>query len=189
MRLFLSIALVCFALIGSAQGGNNKKSLLLKPDTLKRPEAKHSVRMATLLSTVLPGAGQIYNRKYWKVPLIYAAFAGLGYLVMIKNDQYQLFKQAYIYRIDNNPTTVDPYVNLYTDDNLLTLKNSYQHSRDLAIIGVAAVYVLNIVDAAVDAHLYTFDVGDNLSIRVHPAFIYTAQNNLPGTGIGLTLKF
>lgn len=188
MRLLLSIVLVCSCLIGSAQSSKEKKTLLV-PDTLKRPDVKHSVRMAALLSTVLPGAGQVYNHKYWKVPIIYAAFAGLGYMVKINNDAYNNYKQAYIYRTDSDPATIDSYVNKYSAENLLTLKNSYQRSRDFAIIGVAAVYVLNIVDAAVDAHLFTFDVSNNLSLRVCPAFIYTAQNNLPGTGLGLTLKF
>lgn len=188
MRFHLSIILLCSAFEIFAQNINSKNSLRIKPDTLKNTEVKHSVRKATLLSTVLPGAGQVYNHKYWKVPIVYVAFAGLGYLIKTNNDEYIKYKQAYIYRTDNDSATIDTY-SKYTPDNLLTLKNAYQRSRDFAIIGIAAVYVLNIVDAAVDAHLFTFDVSDNLSMQLHPSFIYTAQNNLPRTGLGITLKF
>jgi len=181
--VFLLVVLVTFS-----QNSNKEKSLLAKPDTLKNTEVKHSVRKATFLSVILPGAGQVYNKKYWKVPIVYVAFAGLGYLVKTNNDEYNKYKQAYIFRTDNNAGTVDGFEK-YTEDNLLTLKNAYQRSRDFAIIGVAAVYVLNIIDAAVDAHLYTFDVSDNLTLRVYPTFIFTAQNFLPKTGLSISLKF
>jgi hypothetical protein len=173
-----------------AQTDNKTTSSLAKPDTLKIVPVKHSVRTATLLSTILPGAGQIYNHKYWKTPVIYAAFGGLAYLLKNNNDQYNKYKRAYISRTDNDATTIsDPEYDKYSDDNILTLKNAYQHSRDFNVICMIGVYVLNIVDAAVDAHLYTFDVSDNLSMEIRPTLIYTSINNIPTTGFGLNLKF
>ncbi|MCC6690885.1 MAG: hypothetical protein IT235_05070 [Bacteroidia bacterium] len=189
MRLTLCITLLCFSLLAYTQTSGEKNNTPLNTDTIKKTVVNHSVRKATLLSVVLPGGGQFYNRKYWKPPVIYTAFAIFGYLIKTNNDNYNVFKQAYIYRTDNNAATTDPYVNKYSDDNLLTLKNSYQRSRDFNIICFTAVYILNIVDAAVDAHLYTFDVSENLSIQLQPTFINTAQNNVYGTGISIGLKF
>ena len=164
--------------------------LAVQKDTLKKSIPVHSPRRATLLS-LLPGAGQIYNHSYWKVPVIYAAFAGLGYLMKVNYKEDQNYVKEYKKRHPDALTTNpgDPNLVQYTDDNILTLKNAYERAYTLDIIGMAAVYILNIVDAAVDAHMYTFDVGDNLSLQMHPAFIYTAQNNLPKTGIGISLKF
>lgn len=184
MRLFLFSLVFIVSTVVNAQ-----KTTIVSNDTLAKKTTEHSSRKAALLSTLLPGAGQVYNRKYWKPPVIYAALAGLGYLVKLNSDKYKTYKQAYIYRTDNDASTVDAYINKYSDDNLLTLKNSYQRSRDFNIICIAAVYVLNIVDATVDAHLYTFDVSDDLSMQLYPTFIYSAQSNVRGTGLGISFKF
>lgn len=161
-----------------------------QPDTLQlKTVINHSPKKAALLSTFLPGAGQAFNRKYWKIPIIYGAFAGLGYLVLQNNTEYENYKQAYIYRTDNNKNTIDNFVGKYTDDNLITLKNSYQLSRDFAVIGVIAVYLLNIVDAAVDAHLYTFDVSDNLSLQIQPTPYYSNATGLTPFGMNMQFHF
>jgi hypothetical protein len=131
----------------------------------------HSPRKATILSTVLPGAGQIYNKKYWKAPVIYAGFAGLGYLVKFNNDRYQIYKDAFSARADENPETVDEFENVYSEQDLITLKNYYRRNRDLSIIGIGLIYVLNILDASVDAHLFYFNVSDNISMNIAPAGI------------------
>jgi hypothetical protein len=129
----------------------------------------HSVKKATILSAILPGAGQVYNRKAWKVPIIYAAFAGMGYLIKTNNDNFHKYNDALIARQDNDPNTVDTqFQNVYTDENLNSLQAYYRKNRDLSIIVTALIYVLNIVDAHVDAHLYSFDVGDNLSFKLDP---------------------
>ncbi len=137
-------------------------------DTLSRV---HSVKKATLLSTFLPGAGQVYNKKIWKVPIIYAGFAGMAYLIKFNNDNYHTYNNALIARNDGDSTTVDTeFKDKYTDENLATLQDYYRSNRDLSIIITSLIYVLNIIDAHVDAHLYTFDVNDNLSIKVEPEF-------------------
>lgn len=149
---------------------------------------KHSPRKATLLSTVLPGAGQYYNKKYWKIPVIYAGFAGMAYLVHFNNTRYQDYKEAYVIRVDEDPSTTDQYVDQYSNEDLVTLKNYYRRNRDLSYIIAGLIYVLNIIDASVDAHLIYFDVSDNLSLNIQPSVIMNDQNK-PASGVSLTLLF
>ncbi|MBL7882823.1 MAG: hypothetical protein JNL69_02055 [Bacteroidia bacterium] len=164
-----------------------------KSDTLiqkkNNPAINHSPKKAALFSTALPGLGQAYNKKYWKIPVIYVGFAGLAYAINSNQIKYDRYKTAYKYRLDGDPSTTDIYVGVYTDDNLNTLQKYYRRYRDLSIIGAAALYVLNIVDATVDAHLFTFDVSDDLTFNIHPTIINTTQQNNYTTGIGLKIKF
>ena len=149
----------------------------------------HSPKKAALLSTILPGAGQVYNKKYWKLPIIYAGVAGLAYSFQFNQSRYVKYRNAYKYRIDADATTTDDYIGVYSDDNLNTLQKYYHRYRDLTVIGFAALYALNIIDASVDAHLFTFDVSDNLSMKVEPTLINTAgMNNYTG-GINLKIHF
>ena len=150
---------------------------------------KHSPRKAALLSTILPGAGQVYNKKYWKVPVIYAGAAGLAYSFQFNQSRYVKYRDAYKFRIDGDATTTDDYIGLYSDDNLNTLQKYYHRYRDLTVIGFVALYALNIIDASVDAHLFTFDVSDNLSMKIEPTLINTVgMNNYTG-GINFCMSF
>lgn len=147
----------------------------------------HSVRKATLLSTYLPGAGQVYNRKAWKVPIIYAAFAGMGYLIKFNHDNFKKFDNALLTRYDNDPNTVDDYATIYSEDNLRSLSDFYRRNRDLSVIGITLIYVLNIVDAHVDAHLFNFNVDDDLSIQVNPILQMGPYSS--SAGLSLSLHF
>lgn len=147
----------------------------------------HSVRRATLLSTYLPGAGQVYNRKAWKVPIIYAAFAGMGYLIKFNHDNFKKFDKALLTRYDNDPNTVDAYATIYSEDNLRSLSDFYRRNRDLSVIGLTLIYVLNIVDAHVDAHLFNFNVDDNLSLRLNPTLEMGPYYS--SAGLSLSLHF
>lgn len=147
----------------------------------------HSVRKATLLSTYLPGAGQVYNRKAWKVPIIYAAFAGMGYLIKFNHDNFKKFDNALLTRYDNDPNTVDDYATIYSEDNLRSLSDFYRRNRDLSVIGITLIYVLNIVDAHVDAHLFNFNVDDDLSLRVNPTLEMGPYSS--SAGLSLSLHF
>lgn len=167
-----------------------KKDTLVKADTLKvKPGKYHSPKKAAILSAVLPGAGQVYNKKYWKLPIIYVGFAGLTYSFMANQARYVKYRDAYKYRIDNDSTTVDDYRGIYTDDYLVTLFQGYRRYRDLTVIGGVALYLLNVVDAAVDAHLFTFNVSDDLTLHVEPTIIHTAGIRPYRTGIGLSIRF
>ncbi len=147
----------------------------------------HSPAKASVYSAILPGAGQVYNRKYWKVPVIYAAFAGLGYLAKWNDDRYDTYRTAYRFRVDGNPETVDGFTEVYSDNDLKLLRDYYRRNRDLSLIFAGLVYVLNIVDASVDAHLFYFDVSDNLSLNITPSVIPYERSTL--TGIHLGFKF
>lgn len=164
-------------------------ALAQKKDTSSYfPSSKdHSPLTASILSAVLPGTGQIYNKKYWKPPIIYGGFIALGYYTKFNHDNYIKYRNAYKFRTDNNPTTNDNFVN-YTEDNLLTLKNTYQRYRDIGIISMSLLYILNVVDASVDAHLFTFDVGKDLTINIHPSLFSTAYNSTYNTGISLIVS-
>lgn len=158
-------------------------------DTVKKAPAKyHSPKKAAIFSAVLPGSGQIYNKKYWKVPVIYAGFAGLAYSFQFNQSHYVKYRDALKSRLDDDASTTDPYVDLYSDDQLETLYKYYHRYRDLTVIGGLVLYVLNVVDATVDAHLFTFNVDDNLSLNIHPALINTAGIHYK-TGIGLNITF
>jgi hypothetical protein len=146
-------------------------------------------KRAAILSAVLPGLGQIYNGRIWKVPIIYAIGGGLGYLAYTNNSHYQDFRNATIARTDNNPGTVDPYIGRYTDQGLVVLRDYHRRNRDLSIIFMTFTYLLQILEANVDAHLKGFDVSDDLSLRISPAFI--PQNSaapVPGCSLSLTLR-
>lgn len=160
---------------------NKKSTSENKPIT-----ARHSPTKAALLSTALPGLGQAYNKKYWKIPIVYAGFAGLGYWIGSNVKNYNIYNKAYEYRMDNNPATIDRFVGQYSADDLRTLKRFYRRNLDLSIVLTAVWFGLNVVDAAVDAHLFEFDVSDNLSLRVEPVMEYQSRaNNFTGLKVGL----
>ena len=147
----------------------------------------HSVRKATILSTILPGAGQVYNRKYWKVPLVYAALGATVYYINYNNKNYKQYNDALIKRYDNDSTN-----ELFTEisnDNLRILSDGYRRNRDLSFAAATIVYVLNIIDAHVDAHLYTFNVSDDLTLKVEPTFVPSFANRPPHSELKFTLNF
>lgn len=162
----LGAVVISFGLLGQPSDVAKKDSLNALPDSL-RP---HSVKKATLLSAALPGAGQWYNKKYWKIPIIYGGLGACTYLAIDNHRQYKKYLEAFFDRTDGDSTTVDPYVGIYTDPaQLIELQDTYRRWRDLSIIIGVAVYALNILDAHVDAHLYYFNVSKNLSLRLEPA--------------------
>jgi hypothetical protein len=164
---------------------------------------------ATMLSAALPGFGQIYNRKYWKIPLVYAGFGALGYSVVFNITNYNKFIKGYQDFVDNIPQTdsyrklirgmdqssYDPVLlprsSTYTDSNaewvrdgLLRQVDYYKKYRDLSYIGIAAWYLISILDANVDASLADYDIDENINLTLAPV-------QIPGsffTGVGLNLS-
>ena len=169
------------------------KSASAKKDSIRL--TNHSPRAATLMSTCLPGLGQIYNRKYWKVPIIYGAAAGIGYAIKWNNDLYYDFRVAITQYGDNQTITTNDrirnnvlrYEEMGADptDYLDSGRDYYRRNRDLNIIFMAGLYVLNIIDAMVDAHFFVYDVNEDLTMNIKPATFtnYSRQN------IGLSLSF
>ncbi len=123
-------------------------------------------KTATLLSVACPGLGQIYNKKLWKVPVIYMALGGSAYFIIEHNKNYHNYKNAYLSRVDNDIHTIDNFSH-YSDNNLLTLQDYHQNSRDLSLLIFLLIYILNVVDASVDSHLNHYNINDNLSLYLN----------------------
>ncbi len=159
-----------------------------------------SVKKATTLACICPGAGQIYNRSYWKVPFVLGGFATLAYCIDWNNRGFQRFKKAYGLLADyeqhpenypNGPT--DEFHGRYSSTFIRNLRNNYRRNRDLCIILTGAMYILQIVDAHVDAHLKDYDVSDDLSMNIEPLLNYTyvpmESDHRPVVGFNLSLTF
>lgn len=146
-------------------------------------EEFHSPKKATIMSAVLPGLGQVYNKKYWKVPIIYGGFAVAGYYLNDNLKKIDLYKSAFQAETDGDPNTINDTG--FTTPQLEDLIDQYKTWRDLSYIAIGAIYVLNIIDANVDAHLFYFDVGEDLSMNIQPFFLTTS---LPATGLTLSVK-
>lgn len=155
--------------------------------------ATASVKKATTLSTICPGAGQFYNKSFWKVPIVMGGFATMAYIIDFNNRGYQRFKLAYTLVTDGNDATVDEFDGRYSSDFLLNLRNNYRRNRDLCIILTGAFYLLNIVDAHVDAHLKDYDISDDLAgVTIEPSMtnfysMRSGSSNL--VGLSLNIKF
>ena len=163
--------------------------VLCQPLPVSKKEKKnvsHSPTAAMLLSACVPGLGQVYNKKYWKPPILYAAIGTTIYFFQYNNQLYKEYKQAYINKTDLDATTVDNY-KTYNPDQLRELEDYYHRYRDLNLILTGLVYTINVIDAYVDAHLKTFDISDNLSMHIYPSLtLCTVQKK---TAMGLTLSF
>jgi hypothetical protein len=179
-----------FALHAHAQTTDTSTVYKEEPAAPKLPPPAHSPKKAAILSAVLPGLGQIYNHKYWKVPVIYAAGVGLGYFFAFEQQQYTYYNNAYQQRTSGNAAAVDPALAAFDNYRLLSDKDYYNHYRDLAVIGMSVLYVLNVLDAAVDAHLWHFkeQISDNLSIHLRPALNPVYGMVLPAPGLRLSLR-
>ncbi len=138
------------------------------------------------MSACLPGLGQIYNHKYWKAPVIYAALGGLGYWGVTNQKKYRYYSDNLRYANDDDLNTTN--ATLYNNDQLIAQKRYYRKFRDMSIMLGALVYAINIIDANVDAHLRTFDVSDDLSLQLKPYSNFDYNNKLQA-GLSLKLKF
>ena len=160
-----------------------------KKERQERDYSDHSPTRAAMLSAALPGAGQIYNRKHWKVPIIYAGFGAIVFYANAYNTEYQKWREAYTYRVDGNPNTVDNYPD-FSDDYLRRAMNYFRRNLELTYIAGGFIYLLGILDATVDAHLLDFDVSEDLSLNLKPAVIPSASSIGYGSfSTGLTLSF
>lgn len=164
-------------------------------DTVSAKKKPHSPHKATIYAMILPGLGQAYNKKYWKIPLVYAGIGVFAYLIKFNNTEYNEWSEAY-YFVQANPGEDLPgneYVEKYGDDPdfLKANKDYYRRNRDLNWILMGVWYLLSVVDATVDAHLYSWEVDENLSLRLEPEIYngFTNLNNKPAGGLKLSLRF
>ena len=154
---------------------------------------------ATWLAVVFPGGGQIYNRKYWKLPIIYGGFAGCAYALSWNSKMYKDYSQAYLDIMDSNPNTnswqdlLPPNAN-YNEEQLKNTikrrKDTFRRYRDLSIFAFVGVYLISIIDAYVDAELSNFDISPDLSMKVEPTVINDQfHNNKKAVGVQCVLRF
>jgi len=170
-------------------------------DSIKtsKPKVEHSPRKATIYSAVLPGLGQIYNRKYWKVPIVYGGFATFGYFINFNNAEYIKYKQAYSDVIDDDPNTnsflylknitsyqLQPDRRANLTEALRNQKDYWRRNRDLVVIFTTAFYALNIIDASVDANFFDFDISDDLTINWTPESMMCLDQKIIGIQCKIT---
>lgn len=179
---------------------------LSRPEQLPRLPRQRFVpdpQRALWLALVLPGAGQIYNRKYWKLPIFYGGFLGCTYALLWNQQMYLDYSQAYLDIMDDDPNT-DSYLDMLPpryditgrEERFKTVfknkKNFYRRYRDLSAFCFVGVYLLSVIDAYVDAHLSEFDISPDLSLQLQPAVI--PQQGLDAGkrsayGVGCSFKF
>ena len=211
---------VCFLLTGlQGLSAQEKADSLLATDSLttslsadslfkaKTPKApkdwstwKPDPKRALWLALVIPGGGQIYNRKYWKLPIIYGGFMGCIYAMHWNNTMYKDYSQAYLDLVDNDPHTqsYNSFLHLGTtiktaadkrryEDLFKKRRDKYRRWRDLSFFVMLGVYALSVVDAYVDAELSVFDISKDLSLKVEPTVINngSSRNILDNSSVGL----
>lgn len=156
---------------------------------------------ALWMSALCPGLGQLYNRRYWKLPIVIGGFMGLAYATSWNNKMLDDYTQAYRDLMDNDPTT-DSYMDFYPpntkeeqlnrtwmEKTFKSRKDYYRRYRDLCIICMVGVYLIAMVDAYVDASLAQFDISPDLSVQVYPTLIPDSRSSLPSVGVQWAFNF
>lgn len=181
------VFVLCFPALKAQENDSLRVKDSLRTEKAKKKKVYSHARRATLMSVFLPGLGQGYNKKYWKIPIIYAGLGGFTYMYISNNQEYNYYRENLQAIYDEDPATVN--TTNYEDWQLKSLKDQYKKNRDLAIIGFFAVYALNIIDANVDGHLVSFDVSDNLGLQIDPWYNLNPGYSFGrGSSAGLTLK-
>ncbi len=195
-------AIFCFLFVIALQTGNflwgqvtvdtakvNTDSTEVKNNKVKKVRKPTVPWKAALMSGILPGLGQIYNRKYWKLPIVWGALGVTGYFLVDQHVKYISYRDAYrSYALDS---IIPPGFQQYqlNPNGIKSERDNYERSRNILTIVAAALWVLNIVDASVDAHLSSFDVSPDLSMRIQPATFTVGYTSQPAFGLSLTFAF
>lgn len=190
-KIVLVLLITASSLAATAQDSLRSEfpadTVFLKSDTatLQSYANRYDPRKAILFAAILPGLGQIYNKKYWKLPLVYGGFIGLGYGVNFYQTGYKKYKGELFDMLETGePVSISGF----DESTLRRIVDKYRRERDFFLILSAGMYLLQMVDAHVDAHLKEFDLNPNLQVSIQP----TMNNDLltgRTTGISLILKF
>lgn len=183
-----------------AQSKTDSTTTFLEEETVVKNKGIGRPTTAGLLSLALPGAGQVYNKKYWKAPIIWGLSGFFIYNIITYNKNYQSYKkEAYLrdYQNKYDPNgdsliiSFNPNYTRLTDSQVKFERDDYQRSRDMNTILFGVMYFLNVIDAVVDAHLTDFDVSENAVLSVNPWTNYNIGYGMQGSavGIGLTLRY
>lgn len=174
------------------------KNLIVVQDTIiRQPIDALAPSRAAFYSAVLPGLGQAYNKKYWKIPIIYAALGTGIYMYSNNNKDYKRYRNAYKSRLagfttdefwGTDPTTNSPLENpRVSSDGLIRAQRTLRRNKEISLLVTIGLYALNIIDANVDAHLLQYNVDENLAIKPH--FQYNERENSSDLGLTLNFKF
>lgn len=181
-RFVFILILICISLQSYSQ---NEPTLTgVKVPIENNPLQYHSPHKATIYSALIPGLGQIYNKKYWKLPVIYGLTGIFIYSFDYNNNQYNKYTNAYV---DFKSGKINNFEGYTTSDVLDKIRDNFKRNRDLNVISLAAVYLLNVIDATVDAHLFDYDISEDLSLNVQPSLL-NSYNNQSTIGISLKIK-
>lgn len=186
MKFLLKIFLLIF-IFGNFSAYAQEELNVVVQDTVKTTINPLAPSKAAFFSALVPGLGQAYNKKYWKIPVIYAGLGAGVYFYTWNNKKYHEYRDEYKRRLDGTSDPNHPIYGNLDDDRLIRAQKYHQKNRDLSALITAAIYILNIVDANVDAHLMQFNVNDNLSLAPN-----INQNQIDykfNTGVKLTLNF
>lgn len=163
---------------------------------VRRQFVPNSTR-ATWLAIIFPGGGQIYNRKYWKLPIVYGGFAGCAYALNWNNGMYSDYSQAYRDIMDNDPTT-ESFKDILPEsywsnetrakETLRRQRDMHRRNRDLSIFAFIGVYLLSVIDAYVDAELSNFDISRDLGLKIEPSVINDKRTGVT-YGLQCSIKF
>lgn len=214
-KLFILVALslvghLTLAQVDSSSSATDTSSRSwMNADTVKVKSKAHSPTKATLYSLVLPGLGQAYNHQYWKIGVIYGIGGFFVTQIVSNHHDWVQAKNDLDTRVENQNDTAygkpsfsgeydyydakdphhDPNVRTYSTENLTTIRDGYRRDRDFYIIMTTLLYTLNLVDAAVFAHLREFEVSEKLSMRFDPQIRFVYGANMPVAGLSCSLHF
>ena len=181
LRILLGCVLMCF-FVQSASFAQVTDEISEKKDSTKvifkkEPAVKDSARLAieamprhaALRSLMVPGLGQIYNKRWWKVPLVYGGFFGIGLVFEFNQRYYKVFLKEAQFRELNPQKTGNPLYANYSNQGIIAIKDSYRRNRDLSVLAGLGFYAITIIDAYVDAKFFRFDISDELALKVEPS--------------------
>jgi len=189
LSIFLIIGLCLVGVDLKAQVKTDSSAILAKKSTDTSYQKKAKVfdpRLATKRSAMVPGWGQIYNKKYWKLPLIYGGLGATVGVFVYNVKNYRLLRQAFIFRTDSfpgNDAQIDPRFKILSTGAIRSYRNSFRQNVDYSVLFFIVFWGLNVADATVDGHLKAFDVNDNLSLQIKQGYSPMANT----TGISLVL--
>lgn len=187
--LILTIITCVFPILGNAQNASSDSSSIFEGEqrVIKHEDLalEHSPKKATILSAVLPGAGQIYNKKYWKAPIVWVGIGAAIAVSQVHREKYHYWKDQYLRRLD--PDQQDDFPGS-TEQSLEDIKASYKQDMETAYIVAGLIYILQILDANVDAQLMSFDVSDDLSLNLNPNAIPNLHSPKPTYGLTVSLR-
>jgi len=223
--LFYLCPVCCLAQAGNHSGKDSvsvANKFVLQADTVRidslanekmqfeKEKFKPNSKKATIYAAIFPGLGQIYNRKYWKLPLVYGSFIGCAYAITWNGNQYNGYRKAYLdflYYLDGkpndnswdayrygsylrqDPSTWTPDMSNTFSTNLKSARDYYRRYRDLSYIITVGVYAIWIIDAYVDAQLFDFDISPDLSMHVEPVLFDRTAVNTRSVGMQLSFAF